>query len=275
MLPIIDIDTRSKIAITSKIYNLNATEPEKSGQRDYRFFYFYRRVLMIIRIKKDIANPYVMINKELLNDTNLSWKAKGLLSYMLSLPDDWDFYLKDLKNRSKDGRISTASAIKELEQSGYLKRKRLYENGKLSGIQYTIYEKTILKSGNLIEGFLTEENKPLLISNVTDNELTNITVSENTKTEKTNKNNKELGELIGLFKSRYEYISKGKKIVIANKEAGQLNTLLKKYGLDDIKERLKFLEWNVLHNQFNSHFTVDHFVRHYEKFVEVRDQYDK
>lgn len=131
---------------------------------------------MIIRVIKDKENPYVMINKELLNDVKISWKAKGILCYLLSLPDDWKFYLADLKNRSSDGISSTSSALKELEKAGYLKRKRKYEKGRIIGIEYIIHEKPykILKSENLIQ-----EEQPLLINNITNNNLTNI-CGENT-----------------------------------------------------------------------------------------------
>ena len=69
-------------------------------------------------------------------------KAKGLLSLMLSLPEDWDYTTKGLAHICKDGVDSITTALKELERHGYLTRQRLrYDNGQLGDIEYTIHEK--------------------------------------------------------------------------------------------------------------------------------------
>lgn len=75
----------------------------------------------IFRIQKTKDDPYARINKECLQNVNLSWKAKGLLAYMLSLPDDWVFHRDELLKHSSDGRKSLLSAIRELKNTGYLK----------------------------------------------------------------------------------------------------------------------------------------------------------
>ncbi len=76
----------------------------------------------IIRVKKQ--NNYVVMNKTSLMDDRLSWKAKGLHAYMLSMPDDWTFYDTELQKHAKDGRDSLRSALKELRDLGYMKRVR-------------------------------------------------------------------------------------------------------------------------------------------------------
>lgn len=99
--------------------------------------------MAIVRVIKDKSNPYVMLNKTCLCDEKLSWKAKGLHSYLLSLPDDWKIYIEDLKNRSKDGKGATSSAIKELINAGYIKRiaKRDSETNRfIGGFEYEVYE---------------------------------------------------------------------------------------------------------------------------------------
>ena len=78
--------------------------------------------MAIVRVIKDKSNPYVLLNKTCLSDDRLSWKAKGLHSYLLSLPDDWKIYTEDLKNRSKDGKDAIRSAINELIDLGYIKQ---------------------------------------------------------------------------------------------------------------------------------------------------------
>ena len=64
--------------------------------------------------------PFVQIDKNALQDERLSWKAKGLLAYLLSLPDDWQIYINELKNHAKDGRDSTRTAMNELIKFGYI-----------------------------------------------------------------------------------------------------------------------------------------------------------
>lgn len=78
--------------------------------------------MSIFRVKK--TSNYVVVHKASLNDNRLSWKAKGLLAYMLSMPDDWTFYDTELEKHAKDGKDSLKSAIKELKQYGYMKRER-------------------------------------------------------------------------------------------------------------------------------------------------------
>ena len=80
-----------------------------------------------------------------LRNVSLSLKAKGLLSLMLSLPDDWDYTTKGLAHICKDGVDSISSAIKELEKQGYLTRQRLRDaHGRLGDIEYVIHEKPVL-----------------------------------------------------------------------------------------------------------------------------------
>ena len=71
----------------------------------------------------------------------MSLKAKGLLSLMLSLPEDWDYSLAGLSVLSSDGESATRVALKELEKLGYLERKPIREGGKFADWEYLIYEK--------------------------------------------------------------------------------------------------------------------------------------
>lgn len=98
--------------------------------------------MSVFRIEKDKDNPYVMLNKSFLNDENLSWKAKGLLSYILSLPDDWQIYETELTTHSRDKRDSTRSAVKELISNGYIVKGERFrdEKGHLKGNEYTVFE---------------------------------------------------------------------------------------------------------------------------------------
>lgn len=95
--------------------------------------------MAVMRVHKN-ANYTVMSNYHF-KEKAMSLKAKGLLSLMLSLPDDWDYSIAGLATLSKDGKDSVMSALKELETFGYLIRTRLTdEKGRFAGYDYDIYE---------------------------------------------------------------------------------------------------------------------------------------
>jgi hypothetical protein len=73
-------------------------------------------------IGKRIDGPYTVIGNEAAQDSSLSWKARGLLVYLLSLPRDWNIRISELANHATDGYDSTKRAMDELLKSGYIKR---------------------------------------------------------------------------------------------------------------------------------------------------------
>ncbi len=95
----------------------------------------------IYRIVKNPNNPYVMVDKGFINNPNLSWKAKGILLYLLSKPDDWEVYQADLMNHASDGRDSCRSGLSELEAAGHIRRVQLRdESGRMNGVECSVYE---------------------------------------------------------------------------------------------------------------------------------------
>lgn len=84
---------------------------------------------------------YTVIDNTFIKDKKLSAKAKGIMCYLLSLPDDWKIYLSELKNNFTDGKASISSGIKELMEHGYLKRERIHDKkGKFDGYTYQVIE---------------------------------------------------------------------------------------------------------------------------------------
>ena len=127
----------------------------------------------IYRIIKDKENPYVMINKQFLNDERLSWKAKGILTYLLSMPDDWQIYENELVKHSKDGITSLKSGIKELIELGYIIRKQLRnEKGQFKGYEYCVYE-IPAEIGFSNNGDPNNGKPHTTNNNITNNDLTN------------------------------------------------------------------------------------------------------
>ena len=112
---------------------------------------------MIFRIRK--TNNYTVICNHVFRNNRLSWKAKGILAEMLSMPDDWQFSTQELIHRAKDGRDAVYSAIKELEGAGYLKRERATnEKGQFVGYDYNVYETPSLTEEQVTESKPCEEN---------------------------------------------------------------------------------------------------------------------
>ena len=95
--------------------------------------------MSVFRVEKNKGYT-VMSNHHLRNHT-LSLKAKGLLSQMLSLPEDWDYTLKGLAQINRESIDAIREAVRELEQAGYITRSRERDaRGCLRGTIYTIYE---------------------------------------------------------------------------------------------------------------------------------------
>jgi len=95
--------------------------------------------MAVFRVDK--TKDYTVMSNHHLRNTALSMKAKGLLSLMLSLPDNWDYTMFGLSTISADGQSSIRAAVAELENAGYLKRRRLRnDKGQLTETEYTILE---------------------------------------------------------------------------------------------------------------------------------------
>ena len=137
--------------------------------------------MAVFRIDK--TRDYTVMSNHHLRNTELSLKAKGLLSLMLSLPENWDYTTKGLAAICKDGIDSISSCIRELEKHGYIIRERMRnEKGQLTTIEYTILEQP--KSAPL------EREKPIRENPVLDIPAQAEPIQENTAQLNTNKSNK-------------------------------------------------------------------------------------
>ena len=95
--------------------------------------------MAVFRVEK--TKGYTVMSNHHLKNRALSLKAKGLLSVMLSLPEDWDYTLKGLAHISKESVDAIREAVRELETVGYIIRSRSRnEKGQLAGAEYVIYE---------------------------------------------------------------------------------------------------------------------------------------
>ena len=136
--------------------------------------------MAVFRIDK--TRDYTVMSNHHLRNTELSLKAKGLLSLMLSLPENWDYTTKGLAAICKDGIDSISSCIRELEKHGYIIRERMRnEKGQLTTIEYTILEQP--------KNTPPEREKPIRENPVLDIPAQAEPIQENTAQLNTNKSN--------------------------------------------------------------------------------------
>ena len=96
--------------------------------------------MAVFRIER--TRDYTVMSNHHLKDSALSLKAKGLLSMMLSLPEEWNYTTRGLAKICKEGVDAIGGALKELEKAGYIVRRQLRgPGGRISDTEYTIYEK--------------------------------------------------------------------------------------------------------------------------------------
>lgn len=123
--------------------------------------------MAVFRVER--TRDYTVMSNYHLRDKSLSLKAKGLLSQMLSLPEDWDYTLAGLSFINRESKDAIRSAINELEKGGYIIRRQTTDaGGKFSGNEYIIHESPVsaeLPPPKPLSGFPTTVNpttgKPL------------------------------------------------------------------------------------------------------------------
>jgi len=95
--------------------------------------------MAVFRIER--TRDYTVMSNHHLRNANLSLKAKGLLSMILSLPEEWNYTTRGLASICKEGVDAIGSALKELETAGYIVRRQLRgTNGRITDTEYVIYE---------------------------------------------------------------------------------------------------------------------------------------
>ena len=95
--------------------------------------------MAVFRVERNTG--YTVMSNHHLRNKELTLKAKGLLSQMLSLPEDWDYTLAGLSHINREKIDAIREAVKELEKAGYIVRSRERdEKGRLRGADYVIYE---------------------------------------------------------------------------------------------------------------------------------------
>lgn len=113
--------------------------------------------MSVVKIKKR-ETPYILIDKKGVRDPRLSWKATGLLTYLIGLPEDWKIRLNNLATCKIDGLTACKSALRELREYNYCHYFEVRKSGKVVETFYIVYEVPTPYSEELKEDlFLTED----------------------------------------------------------------------------------------------------------------------
>lgn len=172
----------------------------------------------VFRVNK--TKDYTVMSNHHFKNKNLSLKAKGLLSLMLSLPDNWNYSIKGLVTLSKDGRDSVMAALKELESEGYIVRRRLRNTkGQVADTEYIISETPMSDfptqekptQDNPTLEKPTQENPTLSNTNQSNTNIIkypSINHSSNSQTENSNVENyvENFDDIISEVKEQIDYI---------------------------------------------------------------------
>lgn len=133
----------------------------------------------MVRIRKEYSKGFTTTSNTIIRDERLTWKARGIFNYLWSMPDDWDFYAKEVAKHAKDGIHSLDSGLEELAKYGYLERTRLRDKKGRFGapvwilhddpvdaqepkcdfpiLEKPILEKPILENRTLLNKYLTKD----------------------------------------------------------------------------------------------------------------------
>lgn len=181
----------------------------------------------VFRVEKN--RDYTTMANFHLRDRNLSLKAKGLLSLMLSLPDDWEYSVVGFAQICKDGVSSIRATMKELQQNHYLTLVQSRdEYGRMSRNEYTIYEKPLSEEPHTEKPYA--EN-PQAVNPYADNrtQLSN-------KQSSTNKQNTDLSSINQSYPDVMETMDVYKQVIYDNIDYDIISEQYDKEQLDEIVE---------------------------------------
>ena len=122
-----------------------------------------------VRVEKN--KNYTMINNVFLRRKDLSWKAKGILTYILSLPNDWNINLNEVMRHSTDGEASFRSGWKELTKAGYVDRQPVRDKQRIKYWETVVYESVDIKDNSLLGDYQDVENQDVDYQDVENRKL--------------------------------------------------------------------------------------------------------
>ena len=184
------------------------------------------------RVNKNVN--YTIMSNHHLQDKRLSLKAKGLLSYMLSLPDDWDYSLKGLTTGCRDGIDSVRSTVRELEARGYLRRSKVRDaRGRIVDYNYEVFELPQKESAEDVP-------VPASDSPSSENPTSGFPTLENPIQQNTNKQNtkRQSTNLSGQTAETEDFDQMATRVRAEFREKLEIDILAKRYAPEMLQELL-------------------------------------
>lgn len=202
--------------------------------------------MTLFRVKHN--RNYTCVNNFIITDKRLTWKAKGIWLYAFSRPDDWQFHLNDLIKQSTDGRDAVRAGLKELANTGYLKREQgRSDEGKFDQVTWEFFEtpqfkESVTETGNQATVCQASEKRPLLSTKEKPS-------TEINKDAKASKETAEAVEMTDLFLKMYKEINPKRKTPDPRTVAAwtkSMDIMLRNDGVttERIKAILKWLPTN-------------------------------
>ena len=169
-------------------------------------------------VKQHRKDNFTILDNTCIRDDRLSWKAKGVHTYLMSLPDDWKIHISEIVNHSSDGKAALYSAIQMLEEYGYIKKIRnRRKDGCFENTVYQVFESPEAKEADVkvhpLSDFPDVDN-PDMENPVLDNRIlltTNKLNTDKQRTELTNPESEKVSESVfvkiikGLFSGEYPF----------------------------------------------------------------------
>lgn len=231
--------------------------------------------MAIIKVKKKI-NPFVQIDKAGIEDSNLSWGATGLLTYLIGRPDNWSVNISHLSSVKKDKKASTTKALHELRNSGYVHYFEIRESGKIVENIYLVFEDITcrkyaeslieLKEGQKIS-YKAVATKKAKVSPQSDFPITVKPISENQTLIIKDINNKRNNNNILANSNNSKNFEKREKIkeILNNKSIGFTTDLFKKFieightwKVENIENKINFAINNGIHLDTMGYILIEH-----------------
>lgn len=169
-------------------------------------------------VKQHRKDNFTILDNTCIRDDRISWKAKGVHTYLMSLPDDWKIHISEIVNHSSDGKAALYSAIQMLEEYGYIKKIRnRRKDGCFENTVYQVFESPEAKDVDAGVHPLTDfpdVDNPDMENPVLDNRTlltTNKLNTDKQRTELTNLESEKVSESVfvkiikGLFSGEYPF----------------------------------------------------------------------
>lgn len=191
------------------------------------------------RLGKNLTE-YSRIPNKLVNDKNISLKAKGLFAYMEGKPVDWEFSVRKLSLCLKESSDSIASGLKELEDSGYLVRNKVQDNQGYWQVHYILQDGTMVHENPVLENPSKEnpvsgKTPNIIIKNKQKKEVTNKEINTNVLAKASKYGKPEINDCFLKWKEIVGYPITSK--TAANRNA--CNNLIRKHTVEGVERLIR------------------------------------